>query len=265
MAPVAPANKPPKRQAGGLQEAWPHTCIISCRPSACGFVRASFLGRRVALPQAGFLWPAGPTDLRPAVDMVRSCQFDVEDRIHRSGLQALEMRRSVAVEARQRQLPPGSAGVLARIWGTVGPRLRYAMVPRRPGQQAPKEAGRRSAGSLAPHMHHFLQTFGLRFRAVVVPGASRCSAPGWAPLARRADRPSACSGHGALKRVRPSFLGRRVALPQPGFLWPAGPTDLRPAVDMARPNARGRHSWGVALLCPRLGSSGPLGRQTFGL
>jgi hypothetical protein len=70
---------------------------------------------------------------------------------------------------------------------------------------------------------------------------------------------------------RPASLSRREDYPTFGVRlvpksaaicdarWAEFPADLRPAV------ACGLRSWGDALLCPRLSSSGPLGRQTFGL
>jgi hypothetical protein len=132
----------------------------------------------------------------------------------------------------------------------------------------------------------FLQTFGLLPRAVSVPGAPLCSAPGWVPLARWAGRPSAWTGQRplarqtfGLDRFRPEgaweYSPGQSDSDAPGHadLGEAGrrsagtdacavarlPADLRPAAPCCL------RSWGAALLCPRLGSFGPLGRQTFGL
>jgi hypothetical protein len=204
-----------------------------------------------------------------------------------------------------------------------------------PGNTAPRAAGRRSAGipaithasvpadlrpaslslpvpgatlTLCPRLVSSgpvgRQTFGLcRLTPVAASGMHRNERRGRlgcdsrkarAEHAQASCRPSAC-----LSFARGSW-GDADALPQAGFLWPGGPTDLRPVSADAggpppgytgtsaeanwaasrvrhgpsmpklpadlRPASRSLPVPGATLmLCPRLGSSGPVGWQTFGL
>jgi hypothetical protein len=261
LCPRLISSGPLGRQTFGLQRT-----ILSCS-----------WGAAVALSQADSLWPVGPTDLRPAMDCaLRAEQFCTvcgRDFEHAQGL----------VHLRNASCRPSACNGLC------------CSVPGAPLSLCPRLVSSGPVGR---------QTFGLcRLTPVAASGMHRNERRGRlgcdsrkarAEHAQASCRPSAC-----LSFARGSW-GDADALPQAGFLWPGGPTDLRPVSADAggpppgytgtsaeanwaasrvrhgpsmpklpadlRPASRSLPVPGATLmLCPRLGSSGPVGWQTFGL